>query len=244
MKIMGQILFSLVVFALALLTQGNVETPKFKKDFLKPPEKIKYFTFGYNDLLTSVLWLRLVQNFDYCESGKYTKEDYVEPTKPIGNERLTGILERKMKSSKCHLGWVYSMLDVMTEIEPRFKLAYDTGATMLSVAVDDREGARRIFEKGLTQYPNDWQLLFRAGYHYVWELQNPKRAAELYTRAGQNGAPEWVLSFAGALYSRVGQAHIAKIVLEDAIKKNPEGRFTPRLKERLDQVNQILKENK
>lgn len=244
MKSAGRILLILVIFGTAVFFQAQISPIKPKKEFLRPPEKIKYFTFGYNDMMASVLWLRLVQNFDYCEGGKFTEADYVTPTKPTGKERLTGILERKLGPSKCHLGWVYSMLEVISEIQPRFQLVYDTGATFLSVAVDDREGARRIFEKGILVYPNDWQLLFRAAYHYVWEIQNPGRAAELYLRAGNNGAPQWVVSFAGALYTRVGQAHIAKIILEDAIKKNPDGRFSPRIKERLDEVNQILKENK
>ncbi len=244
MKNAGRILLIFVAFGLAIFSQSQLKLPKTKKEFLRPPEKIKYFTFGYNDMMASVLWLRLVQNFEYCEGGKYTEADYVEPTRPAGKDRLTGILERQMKPSKCHKGWVYSMLDVISEIQPHYKLVYETGASFLSVAVDDREGARLIFEKGLEQYPNDWQLLFKAGYHYLWEMQNPGRAAELYNRAGKAGAPEWVASLAGALYTRVGQAYLAKIVLEDAVKRNPNGKFSPRIKERLDEVNQILKEKK
>jgi len=243
MKTVGHVLLIVAIFGAAVFAQSRTVLPPPSRQFLKPPENIKYFTFGYNDMMASVLWLRLVQNFDYCENGRFTEADYVQPTKPTGKERLQGILERKMHPSKCHLGWVYSMLDVISDIQPHFQLVYETGATFLSVAVDDREGARRIYEKGLLVYPNDWQLLFKAAYHYVWEMQNPGRAAELYIRAGKNGAPQWVVSFAGALYTRVGQAHLAKIILEDAIKKNPEGRYAPRIKERLDEVNQILQEN-
>jgi len=236
---------SLIVLIFAAAVFFQLQTPKVtvSREFLKPPENIKYFTFGYNDFLASSLWLRLLQNFEYCEGGKFQESDYVAPTKEA-KDKLEGILIRQMKPSKCHLGWVYSMLDVISEIQPRFRLVYETGAIFLSVAVDDREGARRIFEKGAVQYPKDWELLFRAGYHYMWEMQNPQRAAELYRQAASAGAPDYVIALSAALYSRVGQARIAKIMLEDAVQKKPSSVHIDRIKTRLDEVNKILEENK
>ncbi|MCB9072716.1 MAG: hypothetical protein H6623_03775 [Bdellovibrionaceae bacterium] len=235
------LILATLVGACAVELQKHKPVIKVDKKFLRPPAAIKYFTFGYNDFLASVLWIRLVQNLEYCEEGQYTGDLYVEPTK--NKDRIDGILERTIKPSKCNLGWVYSMTDVISDIQPHFKIAYDVGGLFLSVAVDDREGARRIFEKGLTQYPKDWQLNYMAGYHYLWEIQNPSRAAELFDKAAENGAPKWVTALSAALYSKTGRVQIAKTILQNALNYPMSEKEKERIKLRLEQAEKILKEN-
>lgn len=239
------IISSIVVAALLwmIVAELQARAPKvdIDKKYLRPPVALKDFTFGYNDFLASSLWIRLLQNFDYCETGKYEESDYVAPQQGVSN-KIDAIIERKIKPSKCNKGWVYSMLDVMSDIQPRFHLAYDTGAMFLSVIVDDREGARLIFEKGLKVYPDDWRLNYHAAYHYLWEMQEPKRAAELFHKAGTSGAPEWAVALSAALYTKAGQAQIAKTILENALKNNPKGQDEARIKARLQEVDAILKE--
>lgn len=238
--ICGVLVAALLWFAVAEV-QVSSPIPQANKKYLKPPVALKNFTFGYNDFIASVLWIRLLQNFDYCEAGKYSGEDYVAPTE-TAKDKIEGIVVRNIKPSKCHKGWVYSMLDVISDIQPHFQLVYDTGAMFLSVIVDDREGARLIFEKGLKQYPNDWQLNYHAGYHYLWEMQEPKRAAELFHQAGIHGAPQWAIALSAALYTRSGQAKIAKTILEAALKDNPNGMDEERIKARLLEAEAILQE--
>lgn len=234
----------LVLAALMWLTVAEIQessaVPQTNKKYLKPPEALKHFTFGYNDFFASILWIRLQQNFDYCESGKYDSADFVQPI--AGKDKIEGIVGRNIKASKCHKGWVYSMLDVISDIQPHFSLVYDTGAMFLSIIVDDREGARLIFEKGLKYYPNNWQLNYHAGYHYLWEVQEPKRSAELFHQAGINGAPQWAIALSAALYTRTGQAKIAKTILESALKNNPNGMDEERIKARLREAEAILQE--
>lgn len=219
--------------------QVRAPVAKVDKKYLKPPAALKEFTFGYNDFLASILWIRLLQNFDYCESGKYSEADYVPPVAEAP-DKITGIIKRAIKPSKCNKGWVYSMLDVISEVQPKFELVYDTGAMFLSVVVDDREGARLIFEKGLLLYPNDWQLSYHAGYHYLWEVQEPKRAAELFHQSVQSGAPQWAASLSAALYTQAGQARLAKTILENALRNNPKGADEERIKKRLEEVDKML----
>ncbi len=211
------------------------------KKYLKPPQALKDFTFGYNDMAASLLWIRLLQNFDYCEDGQYSGSDFVEPLKGAP-DKVTGIIKRPIKPSRCHKGWVYSMLDIISEIEPHFRLAYTPGAVFLSVTVDDREGARLMFEKGLKVYPTDWSLNYHAGYHYLWEMQDPQRAAELFEQAAKHGAPAWATALSAALYTKVGQARLAKTILLNALRNNPKGKDEERIKARLIQVDSVLGE--
>lgn len=231
----------LLLLAAAAYTQTLVPLKTGKKNFLSPPENMKYFTLGYNDLLVSSLWIRLLQDFEFCEGGKFTSEDFVMPDQAQGDS-VDRVLKRKIKDSKCNLGWVYLMLNSMTEIQPNFKIAYTTGAVLLSVLVDDREGARRIYEKGLNVYPNDWELNFAAGYHYLWEIQDAAKAAVYFDRAAKLGSPPWVASLAASLYTKAGQATIAKVVLEDALRRSPNSEGAVRIKARLQEVEKILQE--
>lgn len=235
----------LIVVALAWIAVGElqVRAPRVEhnKKYLRPPVAIKNFTFGYNDMLASILWIRLLQNLDFCEGGKYSGEDFVHPVQSAP-DKISGILERAIKPSRCNKGWVYSMLDVISEVNPRFHLAYDTGAMFLSVVVDDREGARLMFEKGLRIYPDNWNLSFHAGYHYLWEVQNAQRAAELFNQAARSGAPKWATALSAALYTKSGQVRLAKAILENALQNNPSGMDEERIKKRLDEVNALLVE--
>ncbi|MBY0383656.1 hypothetical protein K2X05_00730 [bacterium] len=229
--------------AVSIVLQWNIKSVQIPPKYLRPPEAMKYFTFGYADFTASVLWIRVLQNFDYCEGGKYQESDYVPPIADAKN-KLQGVLLRKMKEAKCEKGWVYSMLHIMTEILPRFKTAYEVGAPFLSIIVDDREGARLIFEKGIKLYPNDWQLSFAAGYHYLWEIQDPKRSVQLLKQSLDNGGPEVITSLIAGLYSEVGQAEYAYEILIDALKKDPPKEIRERLKLRLKEVEAVLKANK
>ncbi len=233
--------FIVPLFALSVFIQSKLNAPQKNSRYLVPPAGLKNFTFGYKDFFASLLWIRALQNFDFCENGKYNGEvDYVAPATENGHSTLQGILERKIKPSKCDKGWMYQMLDAISEIDPHFKVIYDVGAIQLSIVVDDREGARLIFEKGLQLYPKDWKLNFSAGYHYLWEIQSPARAAELFDRALQNGGPPFLAALAAGLYNKVGQAQIAYTILIDSLKKNPPDDVKARIINRLKEVEQIL----
>lgn len=234
-----------VIFLLAvcICIQWNTKSIQMPPKYLRPPDSIKYFTFGYADMFASVLWIRVLQNFDYCEGGKYQQSDYVPPAADAKN-KLQGVLLRKMKPAKCEKGWVYSMLDGMTEIQPKFKTAYDVGAPFLSVIVDDREGARLIFEKGLSLYPKDWRLSYAAGYHYLWEMQDADRAAKLLIQSLESGGPPYLASLAAGLYTEVGQAEYAYSILKSNLAKDPPQEIRLRLEKRLKEVEAVLKANK
>ena len=205
---------------------------------LAPPEQLKHFTFGYNENAADGLWLRVIQDIDVCDAHSKTG------TKAVTKNILQQTKGEILAPSQCDRGWVYRMLDGITELTPRFVAAYTYGAVILSVVVDDREGARLLFEKGVRQFPKKWQIAYGAAYHYLYESQDPKRAAELLVQAGQNGAPPWVFALAARLYTRAGQAFLGQSVLEQALKQetDQEGKNAVRIRQRLDEINSVLRE--
>lgn len=210
-------------FGFLCILPDNLIPASTRALYLQPPPNIERFSLGYRSVVADALWLRVIQNYDLCEAPRTEK-----------------VAQSSDQTSRCHLGWVFHMLDSITDLDPRFKIPFTTGATVLSIAVDDREGARRMFEKGILKFPNDWPLIYQAAYHYLYEVGDRTRAAELFVQAGQQGAPQWVFSLAARIYSQEGKAEAGKFVLVEYLKDHPEGAGAERAKLRLAEIEKTL----
>src|ERR1051326_909177 len=100
------------------------------------------------------------------------------------------------------------MLDAVTKLAPKFAMPYVAGAITLSVLVEDYEGAKIIFDRGVEAYPDDWKILYRAAYHYLFDRHDNAHAAELLVRAQKAGGPSWLNFLAARLYSKEGQVQL------------------------------------
>ncbi len=208
-----------------------------QKTFLSPSKNVSLFAFGYQDALASLMWVRLLQDFHICDQNS---ERTPYPEWGQMSDRLTEVIERELPRPTCERGWVFQMLDVISDLQPNFEAAYLDGATMLSVMVDDRVGAQEIFHKGLKIYPDDWNLLYRSAYHELFEMQNPEEAQRLLIRAGQRGAPAWVYSLAAKLYTRQGQGAFALSILEQVLERDRGGQFSARIEAQIKKIRETL----
>jgi hypothetical protein len=222
---MKAISFLLLGAALIYQTHRDVALEN-RLPFIPPPKEIRLFHFGYAETMADVLWIRVLQDFFVCD-------------RPLDHFAAT-------PKGVCENSWVFNMLDLITDLAPKFGMPYFYGATVLSVITNDREGARIIYEKGLKELPQAWDIAYRAAYHYLIELKNKERAAELLVQAGKNGAPGWVFSLAGRLYSEEGQAFLAKSVLSSALEaqlkaSKPDEIAIYKIRRRLEQIEEQLR---
>lgn len=206
--LLGSFSFLLVIYSQIYAVKGLLDKPR---DLLAPPPGIEHFTFGHKDVSADFLWIRAIQDFDYCDQQ-------------IAQNLCVG------------KGWLYQMLNAITDLSPKFRMPYATGAIALSVMVSDIPGAARIFDKGVEQFPNDWPILYRAGYHYLYEVRDKKKAADLFIRAGRNGGPPWVFSLAGGLYNETNDRGAAEAVLAEMIKTEVDPAIIKRLQEKLENI--------
>lgn len=192
-----------------------------KLPFVPPPKEIKHFHFGYAETMADVFWIRALQDFFICDRA-------------IENLNHTA-------TDKCEQSWVFQMLDLVTDLAPKFGMPYYYGATVLSVIVNDPQGAKVIFDKGVRELPKAWDIAYRAAYHYLIELKDSDGAARLLVQAGENGAPAWVFSLAGRLYSEEGKTFLAKSVLASALEAQlkattPDEVAIYKIRQRLEQI--------
>jgi len=213
-SLLGSFSFLLILYSQIYVGKGLLEKPR---DLQSPPPGIEHFVFGHSDVAADLFWIRAIQDFDYCDQ-------------PESKNQCAG------KS------WLYRMLDAVTNLSPKFRMPYATGAVALSVLVSDVEGAARIFDKGVLNFPKDWPILYRAAYHYLYEVKDKKKAAELFIRAGRNGAPPWVYSLAGGLYNDSNERAAAEAILQEMIKTEMDPKIIKRLRDKLEKIRDTSKQ--
>ena len=228
---------TIFVFGILQVYLSNFQFEERTTIFISPSKTLKHFTFGYDYFLSSTMWVRVVQDFHICDQNS-EKAKYTGPKE--GVDPLEDALTKELPTPTCEEGWVYKMLEVISDLTPDFRRVYADGATMLSIIVDDRQGAKKIYDKGIKNFPEDWDILYRAAYHELFEMQNGDRAGELLMEAANRGAPGWVYSLAAKLQTRYGKAVLAKGVLEAVLARDRAGEFTERVQQQLDIINKTL----
>lgn len=207
-------IFALVCIVFSLKTVNVFESGY--RDLIAPPPGLERFTFGYSESTADLLWIRSLQDFEYCE--------------------------RRIAENVCiNNSWLFKMLNTITNLSPHFRMPYAAGALALTVIISDIQGATIIFEKGVREFPNDWPILYRASYHYLYEVKDKKRAAELLIQAGKNGAPAWVFTLAGRLYSDSGHTELAEVLLQDMIRNEQDPALIKRLQDKINSMKNAPK---
>ena len=215
-------LFFLLCVALFPQGQGGAGSQGKKPFYFAPPETIKHFSFGFPELYADILWMRLLQNIDFCSSQKGLP-----------------IYDGKTKY-QCEKGWSFKMSAAITELAPRYLKPYQISGSIMSVIMGDKQGAKIIYDKALRNFPEHWKIHFSAGYHYLMELKEEERAAQLLRRAGDLGGPHWLYALSAQTYSRLGQLLLSREILRQAIETDPTGQYQKALQKRLDQVEEEI----
>ena len=202
--------FSLVLILFSVMNFSS----RFSQNedrFVPPPPALHHFAFGYSQPIADSLWIRAIQDFDFCES--------------------------KIDENLCKgRSWLYEMLDTITNLSPPFYMPFLVGPLALTVLISDIEGASRLFDKAVLAFPNDWKILFRAAYQALYEEKNDSKAAELMFRAAKNGAPEWAFALATRLYTRSGHEEMAFRMFKDLEEQGFEDYVLKRMKQHLEKV--------
>jgi tetratricopeptide (TPR) repeat protein len=114
--------------------------------------------------------------------------------------------------------WSYQMMDTVTSIDPRYLTAYLFSGMGLVHGPEDVHLARPILERGMTNFPQNWELPFWIGYHYYVYLEDYEKAGEYFWRASQYPeAPDTFLSLMLSSLKKGGRYEMAILVLKRLI---------------------------
>ncbi len=135
---------------------------------------------GFDNLVADAYWLRAVVYY----GGKRRANAAGSATAQAQNFDL-----------------LYPLLDLVTSLDPHFKVAYRFGAIFLTEEFPRGPGrpdlAIALLQRGIDQDGGRWEYMEDIGFVYYWWLQDFQKAAEWFKRAGeQPGAPSWLAPLA------------------------------------------------
>ena len=174
---------------------------------------LRFFNLGQKRLIADLLW---IHTWIFADTQHYKD-------KSLGN-------------------WLYLRFNSMIVLDPNFYEAYARGAQYLSIIIDDDLGAKDLYDKGLKKFPDDYQLLINAAYHYRFELNDEKTASIIYDKMrdrikrGQQ-VPSYVLSYIAKLSQSRGDFEEALDILLINYKNIPDGsRLKPIFAKKISQI--------
>lgn len=148
--------------------------------YLPKGDYLKLAVLGYRQLAADLIWLKAVQSFG---TRNQTTEGYL---------------------------WTYHAVDVLTDLDPKFALAYQVAGSILAIWANRVHESVALLEKGVRHNPEVWQLPFFLGYDYFYELHDPIRAAKYFRMAAElPGSPEYLPKLAARMTVEAGDPDAA-----------------------------------
>jgi hypothetical protein len=128
-------------------------------------------------------------------------------------------------------------VDVVTDLDPKFTLAYLAAGTVLGVWANRPEESIAILTKGMRHNPDAWELPFFIGYDYFYELCDPGSAAKYFRIASKlPGAPAYLPQLAARMTVEAGDPEAALEFLYRLYQQMPDVRAREVLERRIREV--------
>lgn len=177
--------------------------------YLPTPSQARLMSLGFSNVMADFYWVKALQYF-------------TDPTQ--ARNRFKNLAD---------------YLDLVVGIDPDYEYAYKFAA--LAIPYDsgrfhfvNTTRATSFLERGIARFPNNWQLHFLLGYHYLNFSQNPIRAAEQFAAAAKlPGAPSYFAPFAARLMAVGGEVDRAIEFTTQELNNNPTPELEALLKSRL-----------
>lgn len=156
--------------------------------YFSSPTVLKALALGYDGLMADVYWLRTIQYY-----GRRDQAD-----------------RRQVRYKNLPV-----MLDIVTTLDPQMLDVYRAGSVFLAEPEPIGAGkpleAIRLLDKGISQMPQEWRLLFDKGFVYFWYLRQFREAGLTWLDAARlPGAPLWMEALAARGLSQGGEVETAK----------------------------------
>jgi hypothetical protein len=145
---------------------------------------------GYKNLVADVYWMRAVVYYG-------------------GRRRHSTAQQESGAAPTANFPQLYSLLDLVTSLDPHFKVAYRFGAIFLADTYPTGPGrpdlAVALLQRGVDRDSARWEYMHDIGFIYYWWIKDFDKAAEWFKRGGeQPGAPSWLAPLAATTLAEGG----------------------------------------
>lgn len=175
--------------------------------YLPKGDHLKPLALGYDQVLADLLW---IQTIDYF--GDHYVSDQKYP-------------------------WLYHMLTLIIDLDPRFDFPYYFGGIVLSLEASQREHANEILERGIQAYPEKWEYPFYIGFNHYYHEGNPETAIPYLERAAAlPKAPEFITSMVGTLYAKTKSSDTALSFFREAYQNTRDENIRKKIAEKIEKL--------
>jgi tetratricopeptide (TPR) repeat protein len=155
-------------------------------------------SLGYKILLADIYWMRAVVYYGAKRRGGGERPNYDE---------------------------LFPLLDLVTSLDPHFRVAYRFGAVFLSEAYPNGPGrpdlALELLQRGIARDDGRWSYYHDAGFICYWSLNDLPRAAEWFAKAGDRpGAPEWLKPLAAVTLAEGGSRDSSRRLFRELLNSD------------------------
>lgn len=149
---------------------------------------LQRLALSYDNLVSDVYWIRAVVYY----GGK-----------------------RRAASRQMSYDLLYPLLDLVTSLDPHFKIAYRFGAIFLTEAYPSGPGrpdqAIQLLQRGIEQDAGRWEYFHDIGFVYYWWLHDYQRAAEWFLKGAERPhAAEWLRPLAATTLATGGDRRTSR----------------------------------
>ncbi len=118
-----------------------------------------------------------------------------------------------------HIEYLKHTYDIITELDPQYLDAYQTGALFMFYEGRNPEAGLKLLDKGLQKNPKEWILPTDAGFYCMMILKDKHQAAEYFQKADNiPGAPTLVKRMRAGLNFQMGQTLYALELWKEVYK--------------------------
>lgn len=202
-----KVLFLALVAAVpVLLRQVDENLGEFRAQeevlYLTSGQQVRRLFPGFEGLMSDVYWIRSIQYF--------------------GGRRVFAAGKR--------FDLLEPLINITTELDPKFEIAYRYGAVFLSepfpMGSGRPEAGVALLERGVRQLPRAWYLQQHLGFFIYFFLKDPARAAKALLEARkQPGSPIWLENMAATFLGEAGEREIARQIWVQMLDTLDEGIF-------------------
>lgn len=116
--------------------------------------------------------------------------------------------------------WLFQLVDLATELDPRDHRIYKYGGIMLRLAPGHVDQSTYILHKGLRWCPKEYFLPFGIAMNYLESKNSPEKAAEYMQLAAKTpNAPFYLSNLAASILNRTDKGEAALLFLEEELER-------------------------
>jgi hypothetical protein len=180
--------------------------------YISSPKMVQRASLGFNGLMACIYWTRTVQYFGHRH---YNREHTYNELAPL--------------------------LEITAALDPHLLPAYQFGASFLAPAPPNGAGqperAVHLMQYGIEHNPGNWRLYYDLGFVYYTELQNFKKAGEVFDEGSKvPGAHPFMKILAANMAEHAQDFNTARLLWSAAYESSQESNIRENALEHLRSI--------